>query len=90
MKGSKRSVLALSIEEILFLEKHCECWNNVGTASSFSSFLGFVPINSALKSRLKQCGSKCSEHIKTVSGIFFLFKLCNHFFFTSSLLDGRR
>ena len=69
-----------NIEEILFLEEHCECWNNVGTASSFSSFLGFVPINSALKSRLKQCGSKCSEYIKTVSGISFLFKLCNHFF----------
>ena len=27
---------------------------------------------------------------RTYSGIFFLFKLCNHFFFTSSLLDGRR
>ena len=72
-------------KETLFLEGRWECLKMVGTASSFSMFLGFVPINSACKSRLKQDGSTDS-----VSGMNFLFGLCNHFFLISSFFDESR
>ena len=62
----------------------------VGTGSSFSMFLGFVPINSGCKSRLKQDGSKYSEHTDSVSGMNVLFRLCNHFFLISSFSDESR
>ena len=59
----------------------------VETASFFSKFLGFVPINSAFKSRLKRDDSKCSKHTDSVSGMNFLFRLCNHFFLIFSFFD---
>ena len=72
-------------KETLFLEGRWECLKMVGTASSFSMFPGFVPINSACKSRLKQDGSTDS-----VSGMNFLFRLCKHFFLISSFFDESR
>ena len=58
-----------------------------GTASSFSMFLGFVPINSVWKSGLKQDGSKFSEHIDSISGMNVLFRLCNYFFLIFSFFE---
>ena len=72
---------SLSSEETHFLEAPWKCLKMVGTALSFSMFLGFVPIDLACKSRLKKDGSKFSEHTDSVPGINFLFRLCNHLFF---------